>query len=198
MTQTKTIISSLIFSLLCFIPIFSRAFEKLPEHYTLSLGSKNAQHTVTEYFSLSCPLCLRLLKKEFKEIYQAYIQTKKIHWTFHPDPADLSTLQLMVCLERLPPSKKWSFFWEAIQTIKPNHPSQNTFLLQELSKQFGLDLPLLHDIKWLESTKAFQEALKYTKQADAPTEIPIIAFNGTLEPYLLPTKQVIDELTNEP
>ena len=192
--NAKTSSSILCFFFMCFISS-SWAFEKLPEKYTVSLGTHEAKHTVVEYFSLSCPLCLKLIKKDFKEIYTQFIANGKMHWIFHPDPADLSTLQLMVCLERLPYSKKWSFFWEVIQAVKPNNPSRNTFLLQELSKQFGLDVPLLHDIKWLESTEVYQEAFKYTRQADAPTEIPLIEFDGTLREDLIPTFQVIEDLT---
>jgi hypothetical protein len=194
MRQITAKISS---SILCFLftgfitP--SWAFEKLPEKYKISLGSAAAKHTVVEYFSLSCPLCLKLLKKDFKKIYEQYIENRKVFWTFHPDPADLSTLQLMVCLERLPQSKKWSFFWECVQVVKPNNPSRNTFLLQELAKQFNLDVPLLHDIQWLESTEAFQEAYKYTRQADAPKEIPTIEFAGVLQENL-PNLKTIEEL----
>ena len=195
MTQIKTIVSSSFFLFLCFI--FSPSlysFEKLPEHYTISLGSSEAPHKITEYFSLSCPLCMKLLKTDFRDIYAQYVETKQVHWTFHPDPQDLTTLQLMICLEKLPQSKRWAFFWEVVQAVKVNNPGRNTFLLQELSKQFGLDVPLLHDIQWIETTEAYKRAYQYIRQSDAPTEIPTIEFDAAIQDKILPTKKSIQEL----
>lgn len=171
------------------------AFEKLPENYTISLGTLEAKHKITEYFSLSCALCLKLLKEEFPKIYTKQIAEKKIHWTFHPDPTDLSTLQLMVCLEKLPQAKRWAFFWEVVSVVKPNNVGRNSFLLQELSKHFGLDLPLLHDVKWLESTNAYKIAYKYIQQDDAPKIIPAIEVDGFMEEDALPNQKFIEGLT---
>ena len=100
----------------------------------------------------------------------------------------------MVCLEKLPQSKRWAFFWEAVQAVKVNNPGRNTFLLQELSKQFALDVPLLHDIQWLETTEAYKKAYQYIQQSNAPTEIPSIEFNGLIKEKSLPTKKSIQEL----
>ena len=171
------------------------AFEKLPEKYTISLGSIEAKHKIVEYFSLSCPLCLKLLKEDFPGIYTEHIAEKKIHWTFHPDPADLSTLQLMVCLEKLPQTKRWAFFWEAVQTVKPNNPSRNTFLLQELAKGFGLDAPLLNDIQWLETTYAYKTAYTYLKQGDTPKALPAIEVDGAFHEKALPNQKLVGGLS---
>ena len=100
----------------------------------------------------------------------------------------------MICLEKLPPNKRWSFFWETVQAVKVNNPGRNTFLLQELSKQFGLDVPLLHDIKWLETTEAYKRAYQYIQQPDAPTEIPAIEFDTMIKDKIVPTKKSIQEL----
>ena len=171
------------------------AFEKIPEKYTVSLGTPEAKHKIVEYFSLSCPLCLKLLKEEFPGIYTEYIKQKKVHWTFHPDPADLSTLQLMVCLEKLPESKRWAFFWEAVSIVKPNNASRNTFLLQELAKGFGLDVPRLYDIQWLETTSAYKTAYTYLKQGDTPKALPAIEVDGAFHEKALPNKELIGDLT---
>lgn len=195
MTQIKTLISSSFFLFLYFISSPSlHAFEKLPQNYTISLGSSEAPHQITEYFSLSCPLCMQLLKTDFREIYVQYVETKQVHWTFHPDPQDITTLQLMICLEKLPQSKRWAFFWETVQAVKVHNTGRNTFLLQELSKQFGLDLPLLHDIQWLETTEAYKKAYQYIRQSDAPTEIPTIELNSAIKDKILPTKKSLQEL----
>lgn len=99
----------------------------------------------------------------------------------------------MVCLEKIPEEKKWKLFWEIVSSVKPLAVGRNTYLIQEISKQFGLNLPLLHDTNWIEKTKAFQEAFEYIKQKDAPNILPAIEVNGTLLKEL-PTKEFLDKV----
>lgn len=169
------------------------AFEKLPEAYTLSLGNVDAKTKVVEYFSLSCPLCLKLLKEEFLKIYEEQIASSKVYWVFHPDPQDMMTLQLMICLEKLPQDKKWTFFWELVSAVKPNCPEKNTFLIQQLIKQFGIALPHLHKTSWIEGTTAYKSAFEYIKQKDAPDTLPALEINGNLYEDL-PTQKLLKEV----
>lgn len=184
----------LVFSLgLILFSVPSFAFEKLPEEYTISLGSPKAETKIIEYFSLSCPLCLKLLKEEFPKIYEKQIATSRAYWTFHPDPQDITTLQLMICLEKLPKEKKWKFFWELASSVNPASQERNTFLMEQLAKQFGLEALPLHNIAWIEKTDAYKEAFKYIKQKDAPSILPVLEVNGELKEEL-PTKALLKEV----
>jgi len=190
MTQKRALLTSawvLILGLL-FLPGPSFAFEKLPEEYTISLGNPQVKTKIIEYFSLACPLCLKLLKEEFPGIYNEQISTSKAYWTFHPDPQDITTMQLMICLEKLPEDKKWKFFWEIASSVNPSRSGKNTFLIEQLAKQFGIDVPLLRDIAWIEKTTAYQKAFEYIKQKDAPSILPAIEVNGILSEDL-PTQE---------
>ena len=81
-------------------------FNKLPSAYMISFGGKSAPIHITEYFSFSCPKFLQFIRRDFPVIQSNYIDTGKIHWIFHPDPADILTLQAMVCFERLEEPEK--------------------------------------------------------------------------------------------
>ena len=192
MTQKRLFLNSAWIFLLAlfFIPMDATSFEKLPEEYTISLGSPEANTKVVEYFSLSCPLCLKLLKEEFPAIYNVQVATSKVHWTFHPDPQDITTMQLMICLEKLPKDKKWKFFWEIASSVNPFQPGKNTFLIEQVAKRFGIDTPTLHDIASIEKTTAYSEAFTYIKQKDAPSSLPAIEINGILSEEL-PTQEFL-------
>ncbi|NGX50727.1 MAG: hypothetical protein K1060chlam2_00577 [Chlamydiae bacterium] len=181
--------------LLCALPltIFARDFNTLPDCYRVQVGQASATSTIVEYFSLSCPLCLKLIKQEFREIYEKHVQTGEISWEFHPDPQDISTLQLMVCLEKLPQSKRWPFFWKIAQSVKAGAPGRSCFFMQELMKHYERPLPLLHDIHFLETTRAYRESYKYLKQNGIPSELPAIEQDGTSIKGL-PTKNLIAKI----
>ena len=192
MTKKRTVLNVIWVFILGFllVPPASFAYEKLPETYTISLGNPRAKTKIVEYFSLTCPLCLKLLKEDFPEIYKEQILTSNTYWTFHPDPQDIATLQLMICLEMLPQDKKWKFFWEVASSVNPALTGKNTFLIQQLAKQFGLGLLHLHDIAWIEKTAAYEQAFNYIKQKDAPSILPAIEINGALQEGL-PTQKFL-------
>ncbi len=87
--------------------------DKLDEKYLVTYGDAQASTQITQYFSLTCPHCLDLFKKDFKDLKNKYIDTKQIAWTFHPVPLDSLTVQAMECLSKLTPRQK-SIFLEAL------------------------------------------------------------------------------------
>src|SRR3990167_750299 len=102
----------LVLACLAWVSVFY-GFEKLGAQYQIHYGNSDAPTKVVEYFSLSCPKCYTFFKKEFPKIREKHLND--ISLVFHPDPADLLTLQAMVCLEILPPEHK-PLFLEAILT----------------------------------------------------------------------------------
>lgn len=151
------------------------AFEKLPAEYQISYGNPSAAIRLVEYFSLSCPKCLESFKKDFPFLKQKYIQTQKVFWTFHLNPADLLTLQAIVCLEKLTQDER-RIFWEVVLD-NLDDPSEGTALMKIAMETFGKPLPNLDDLAYLENTPALRAAYKYLKQPDTIKELPTVEIN---------------------
>lgn len=180
-SQKKILLSSLISFALVFPTLWGGEFENLPSEYCISFGSPEAPVKVIEYFSLSCPQCLRLLKRDFPSFRKKYVESDQVFWVLHPDPADLLTIQFMECLEKLSEKEKRAFFDWLLATL-PKKPSKKTvFQMQQVLEDWGRPLPYLHELNFLEKTKTFQIAFAYVKQNEAPKEIPTISINGQLK-----------------
>lgn len=179
---TKSFLFSFLFLVASFSPPkgFTETFQKLPSAYTISYGDPQAPIHVVEYFSFSCPQCLALLKKEFPHVQEKYINPGKVYWSFHPDPADLLTLQAMICLETLSQGDKQLLLEETARHLKPHSLGKGCFLLQEIMKGLGKPLPELYDLKWIEKTQAFQKAYTYLSQKQVPSDLPTVEINGIL------------------
>jgi hypothetical protein len=180
-SNKKILLSSLMGFALVFTTLWGGEFENLPSDYCISFGSPEAPVKVIEYFSLSCPQCLNLLQKDFPSFRKKYVDTEQVFWVLHPDPADILTLQLMECLEKLSDKEKRAFFDWLLATL-PKKPSKKiVFQMQQILEKWGRPLPYLHDLSFLERTEAFQIAFAYVKQPNAPKEIPTISVNGEIE-----------------
>lgn len=154
------------------------SFEKLPSTYTVSYGDQSAPIHMTEYFSFSCPKCLEFIRRDFPTIQSKYIDTGKVYWTFHPDPADLLTLQAMICFELLDNLEKQSLIEKLAGQIRVRPFKKACFKMQEEMNALGKPIPTLHDLSFLEKTEAFQKAYVYLKQPNVPIELPTIEING--------------------
>jgi hypothetical protein len=154
-------------------------FEKLDSKYCIQYGNPDAKICAVEYFSLSCPKCMEFFINEFPAIKEKHIDTGSLFWTFHPDPADLLTLQAMVCLDRLSPERK-TLFLEAIMEnlakLKGNqHGCQ---LMQTAMEVFQDPLPELEELDFLKKTEAFENAYRFVIQEDVVTVIPSVEIDG--------------------
>lgn len=183
----------LIISLLLFQSI-TFSFEKLPQNYLVEVGSPQAETSIVEYFSLSCVSCLKLIREDFETIFQDHIQTGNVLWTFHPDPIDLTTLRFLICLENIPPDKRFPFFWEVINSVSPTQEKRNTLLIEELSAHYGHPVKNLADLSFVEKTKAFNAAFSYLRQDDIPDQVPAIEKNGKLQKGFPSLKKIKDLL----
>jgi len=192
---TKSFLFSFLFIMASFLPAkgFTETFQKLPSAYTISYGDPQAPIHVVEYFSFSCPQCLDLLKKEFPHVQEKYINPGKVYWSFHPDPADLLTLQAMICLESLSQGDKQLLLEETARHLKPHSLGKGCFLLQEIMKGLGKPLPELYNLKWIEKTQAFQKAYTYLSQKQVPSDLPTVEINGKIYREF-PSLKVIDQI----
>lgn len=156
------------------------SFEKLPSAYTVSYGDQSAPIHMTEYFSFSCPKCLEFIRRDFPTIQSKYIDTGKVYWTFHPDPADILTLQAMICFELLDNLEKQNLIEKLAGEIRLRPFKKACFRMQEEMNAIGKPIPILHDLFFLEKTEAFNRAYAYLKQSDVPSELPTVEVNGRL------------------
>jgi len=154
------------------------AFEKLPSEYQVVYGSPNAPIHVTEYFSLSCAKCIEGFRKDFPILKEAYIQNQQVHWRFHLNPADILTLQAMVCLEQLSPSEK-RIFWEVVIDMMKT-PEEGIAIMKIAMETLGKPTPKLGDPAYLKSTTSFKAAYRYLKQPGIIQDLPTVEINGKL------------------
>lgn len=180
------------FALLFFLVLgFSlSAFEKIPPQYQVTYGSPTAPIQVTEYFSLSCLKCLEGFKKDFKDLKEKYITSQKVYWVFHVNPADLLTLQAMVCLEKLSQHEK-RIFWEVVLDTL-NDPSEGSAIMQIAMETLGKPISQLQDISYLQNTASFKAAFKYLKQPDIIKDLPTVEINGKLHDEF-PSRQFLEK-----
>lgn len=169
-------------ALLCILPpLLAQAhlvgFERLPAVYQISYGSLDAPLRVVEYLSLSCPKCLDAWNT-FKTLRPRYVASHQVHWTFHLHPADMLTLQALVCLHELPPTDRTLFFEVLLDTLED--PTEGCLHMQIAMEALGKPLPELDRIPYLKTTESFKTACTYLKQPDVVTELPTVEINGTL------------------
>lgn len=164
--------------------------EKLPPAYQITYGDPSSPIHITEYFSLSCPQCLKYFHKSFKSLKNKYINTHQVHFSFHLNPADLLTLQAMVCLEKLQDKEK-IIFWEVLLD-NLNDLSQGCSLMQMIMEALGEPTPLLDQLSFLETTATFNASYQYLRQPDTVQDLPSIEINGTLYDEL-PTFKFIEK-----
>ncbi len=161
------------------LPLFG--FEKLHPKYQVVYGDPKETPGVVEYFSFSCPRCIAHFNQEFLALKKGYIDTGKISWVFHADPADLLTLQAIHCLSFLSNEQK-ILFLETLMNHFPKlkTPEQKASLMQEAMRIFGHSADMLQDLSFLETTDAFQDAFSFLIQEDVVDTLPSTEIAGVL------------------
>lgn len=171
-------------------------FDLIDSKYCITYGDKQAPVQIIEYFSFSCSKCIQLFNTEFQDIKAKYIDTGKVHWTFHPDPADKLTLQAMVCCEPLSSQQKQLLLEGVFAHLKPSNFSVGFHLLQETANFFGHTFKDLDDMQYLQTTDAFESAFNFLKQQPPFKDVPTVEINGALYDTM-PTKQFIESKVEE-
>jgi protein-disulfide isomerase len=176
----------------CQFFLFS-SFTKIGPEYQITYGKTTAPIHVVEYFSLSCPKCFEIYEADFAYFKTQYIDRDVITWTFHPDPADLLTLQLMVCLEKLPEKKRKLFFETFMDIYLDADQVHGKQILQLTMQAFEEPMFDLNDIEKLKTTSAYKASVQFLKQNDVLENVPTIEINGTIyDDY--PNRKFIKEI----
>ncbi len=159
---------------------FGHSFEKLPSSYQIAYGNPDAPLKVVEYFSFTCPKCLKLIKEDFEVLKESYINPGKVYWVFHPDPADKLTLQALICLGRLNDAQKKLFFETVSKNLDQKSLQVGCQVMQAVMDYFQLPLPELGKASFWESTEEFQLAFTLLRQKDMITSVPTVEINGQI------------------
>lgn len=163
----------------------ANAFEKLDAKYRVAYGQPDAKHRIVEYVSLSCPKCIDSIRNGLH-------QWNDVFWEYHPVPADIATLQAMVCLEHLSANEK-PIFLEVISKHVAQVGKQGICLLMQAAMNgFEKPLPDLDKMEFLEQSAAFRKAVDFLKQKDVIQVIPTVEIDGVLLDQF-PNRDVIEQ-----
>lgn len=185
--------SFLLMLILSFFPLQAFSLEKLKSDYHIVFGEPESKVQIVQYFSLMCPHCLELFKKDFQEIKRQYIESGKISWIFHPVPMDLLTVQAMVCLEKLSEKEKRIFLSAILEVMSMNDSNLTLSYMQKAMEIFNKPLPELKEKEYLAKTFAFQDAFHFLKQKEKIEAVPSFEINGKLFLTDSPTKEFIEK-----
>lgn len=168
------------------------AFQKIDGKYLVPYGNPKADIQIVEYFSLSCPKCFEFFKEDFPSIKKKYIDSGKVFWLFHPDPVDLPTLQMMVCLDHLQDKQRALFFEVLIKHLMEKKSRHGCLVMQAAMEALENPLPDLDKMEFLEKSEAFKESVKFLKQKDVINMIPTVEIDGKIcEEY--PTAEMLEK-----
>lgn len=181
----------------CFsISFCSQAFcmEKLQDKYQISYGDPNAPIKIVEYFSFQCPHCLSLFRKDFKRIEKSLIDSKEVHWIFHPIPSDLVTVQGMVCLAKLNAGYKKIFLEAVLEEAEADNSDFTSLIMLKVMELLKNPISELNNKDFLEKTDAFHDAFNFLVQEDQISAVPTIEVNGKLIPKELPEYEFVQKI----
>lgn len=152
--------------------------EKLLDPYLVQYGSPEAPVKIIQYYSLTCPHCVALFRKQFKQIKESFIQTGKIHWTFHPVPMDLQTVQVMDCFSKLTPKNREIFLEAILEELAIDRPAFTARLMQKGMEVLENPIPDLQEKAYLSETAAFTDAFNFLKANEDLNAVPAVEVNG--------------------
>lgn len=187
----------LMIMVLLMIPQISCSFERLHEKYLVTFGDPEAPLKVTEYYSFQCPHCIALFRKDFKKIQEEYIHSKNIYWTFHPIPADLLTVQGLVCLSQLNEDQKRLYLEAILEEAEIADPNITALMMIKAMELFGKPLPKLQEENFLQNAEAFRDAFEFLTQGEEISAVPTIEVNAKLFPNEIPTLDFIKTIAKK-
>jgi protein-disulfide isomerase len=103
-----------------------------------SIGRPDAQHKVTEFFSLTCTHCAAFQREIFPKVKTDWIDAGKLLLTYHDFPLDRVALQAAMVARALPPDRYEPFIttlfasqdrWAFARGINPTNEIQKLALL---------------------------------------------------------------------
>ncbi len=180
-----------------FITASAFSAEKLPDRYLVQYGSADAPVKIVQYYSLTCPHCVALFRKQFKQIKEEFIQTEQIHWIFHPVPMDLQTVQAMDCFSNLSEKEREIFLEAILEELAIDRPSFTAHLMQKGMEVLKKPIPDLQEKSYLSETDAFTDAFNFLKQNEDLNAVPAVEINGVFLRGEIPNIAFIEQILFE-
>lgn len=152
--------------------------ERLPMKYCISYGKAEAKVMIVEYFSFGCPQCINLFKEDFLAIREKYCDSGRVCYIFHPDPADILTIQAMMCLSRLSESRKRIFLETILVELENVDNFTGSLFMKKAMEVFHDPLPDLDKYEFIKSAEAFKDAFRFLSQPRYIKGVPTVEING--------------------
>lgn len=172
-------------------------FQKLDSKYCVRYGSPKAPTKIVEFFSFQCPHCVKLFNDDFAHIRDDFIETGKVCFEFHPIPQDLSTVQALICFEKLGDNEKRLFMEVLLEEAIPSDPDLMCTLMMTAMTVFQKPLERLNDEAFLKSHPIMEEVYCFLKQDNIVRGVPSVEINGRLFDNDVPNYQFISSMIKD-
>lgn len=167
----------------------------LPD-YTINYGNANAPLTIIEYFSFQCPHCIQLFKQDFERIKKDFIDTGKIFFQFQPVPYDLTTVQAIICMQKLEELEKNLFLEAIFEEAIPGDADLMSTLMMTAMNVFKKPIPNLNDQNYLSHHPFLEKIYSFFKHRNI-SAVPTVEVNGQLYAKEIPDYQFIKSFVKE-
>lgn len=164
-------------------------FQKLSGKYCIEYGNRDAPVHITEFFSFQCAYCIQLFRNDFEKIKEEWIDTGKVHFTFHPVPMDLTTFRALICMERLEEKEKRLFLEVIFEEAEPQDAELMAKFMMTAMNVFEKPVDLT-DQEFLHKHPIFHELLPFIQQ-EKVLAVPAVEINNRLFAKEIPSHSFI-------
>jgi len=187
--------------LVAVVPISVHSYEKHESTNQITSGNPEAKLAVTQHFPLGSPEFVRFAKEEFPVFKAKFIDTGLVSWTFCLHVADLTTIQLISCLEPLSFSQNPQFFNRVLLEINPRTFGEIPQILIRSLEGLSISEKKLELLQLLKLGEFFSQAGEFLDQkvfAAPPSHIEIgdRTFDYLIHPAAI-RYQIKQQLINE-
>ena len=179
--------------MLMFFSFQGLSLEKLSGDYLTTFGDPESKVKITQYFSFSCPYCLRLFREDFQGINEKYLESGKACCVFHPVPMGRLTVQAMDCLEKLSEKDKRNFLKAILEWMPIDDDSLSVRYMQKAMEIFKKPVPDLNEKDYLSQTRAIHDAFRFIKQSEKIDAVPCVEINEQLFLDEVPSRAFIEK-----
>lgn len=168
--------TAFVFFLLVFAAISGHSCENHEAKHQIIYGSPKAKLAVTQHFSLASTEFERFIQEEFPSLKKDFIDTGLVIWTFFPHVTDVTTIQLISCLETLSEDQKPFLFDQVLLELGPRIFGEAPQIFLKALEKFFLPKQKIELLQHLKIGKIFDRKREFLDQkffAKSPSNIEI-------------------------